>query len=120
MIIKFELVDGILLGPYPENFLIDLPLAKKIVEERLIFVNGKSYPALIDSTEVSGITKDARDYFSSDEASKGISSAAIVSKSLFTVFLANFLVGVNLRKTPVPMKVFRNREDAINWLKTQR
>src|SRR5688572_27454377 len=107
MIIKFELVDGILFGPYPENFLIDLPIAEQIVRERLEFVGEKSYPALIDTTEVAGITKEARDYFSSDDAVKGISIAAIVSKSLFTVFLANFLVGVNLRKTPIPMKVFR-------------
>ena len=77
MIIKFELVDGILLGPYPENSLIDLPLAKQIVKERLDFVGGKSYPALIDTAEVAGITKDARDYFSSEEAVKGISIARI-------------------------------------------
>jgi hypothetical protein len=120
MIIKFEIVDGVLIGPYPENFLIDLPLAKQIVAERLAFVGDKSYPALIDTTEVAGITKEARDYFSSEEAVKGISIAAIVSKSLFTVFLANFLVGVNLKRTPIPMKVFRNREDAISWLKASR
>ena len=120
MIVQFQIIEGVLIGKYPENSQIDLTMAKQIVRERLEFIDGKSYPTLVDSTEVAGITKAARDYFSSEEAMKGISSAAIVSKSAFTVSLANFVLGVNLKKTPIPMKVFRTREEAIAWLKTHR
>lgn len=117
-LIKFEIKDGILLGPYPPDFRIDLEIAKRIVQERLDFVNGQSFPALIDTTEVKSITKEARDYFNSDIAAAGISSAAIIVGSVFMSYIANFMIKVNWRRNKMPMRVFTDKNEALNWLKS--
>lgn len=117
MNIKFEIKDGILLGPYPDGAEIELADIKKMISERIEFLNGNKVPALVDITGVKKVSKEARDYMATSQASEGIVAAAILSKSMFSTFLCNFFIKVSLIKAPIPIKQFTNESEALLWLK---
>lgn len=117
MIVKFEVIEGILHGPFPKDIEIDKEIARQIVLERLEFIGDKSYPSLIDTSGIKLMTPEAREYFSSAEASKGIAAAALVSNTRFNNFLMNFLIKVNIIKQHSDLRAFTDKEKAIIWLK---
>jgi hypothetical protein len=108
----FELKEGIVFGTYKGR--ITLESAKKVVKTRLEFTEGKSYPVCVKTIYVTAINKDARDYFSTEEANKGIKAGAIYVDSVFQSFMGNFFLKVS--KPKVPSKVFTDRKKAIKWL----
>ena len=110
--IYFELKDDILLGTYKGA--ITLEIAKKTVETRLKFTEGKSYPVFGQGINVSAIDRDAREYFASAEAVKGIKAGAFYVESVFQSFLINF--SFNIFTPIVPVKIFTDRQKAIKWL----
>ncbi len=112
--VYMELEDGIMVGYYKSNIRITLEKAKAIVAERNAFFSYRSYPALIYDNGVRSMDKDARDFFASVEGSVGISAAALVLKSSFSVFLGNFLLKIS--KPVIPAKIFTNKEKALIWL----
>ena len=115
MIVEFEIIEGVLHGPFPDNVDVDIDLAKQIVIE---FMDGKSYPSLIEASGIKTMTKEARDYFSSPEGSVGIVSAALLTNNSFSNFLMNFLIQVTFIRPHVTLKAFTDKEKAIEWLKT--
>lgn len=60
--VKIWIEDDILYSNYQKNIIIDLDIAKKIIEDRVKFTKGKNYPILIDFTNLHSVTKEARDY----------------------------------------------------------
>lgn len=60
------------------------------------------------------MNKEARDYFSTKEGSRGLSAAALVLKSPFSKMFGNFLLKIN---SPVmPVKIFNDDKKAKLWL----
>jgi hypothetical protein len=112
--IDLSTVDGFIHAVYQTNR-ITLPVAKEIVAERLLYTKGESMPYLIEGLKLSSIDKAARDYFSSDEGSQGVSAAAFVSHSAFQVNLLNFFLKVTTQKMPVMN--FVSKEEAKKWLR---
>lgn len=113
----FEMEDGILIATYKENLVIDKNAAIVSVKERLKYTEYKEVVALVDGTHVKEVTKDARDYFGSEEGSHLLKASAIYTNSVLATYLANFLIAVNLHKTIIPVKLFNDRQKAIEWLK---
>lgn len=109
--------DGIVIGEIKQNAYIDLAGAKKIVEERKKFTNYSNSLILLDATEVKGISKEARDFFGTNEGTELVIASAIYTNSKLSNFLANFLMKVNLINTYVPVRLFTNKDEAIRWLK---
>ena len=60
--ITIKLENSMMLISYHKGLSIDLEVAKKIVEERLAFFDGKSYPVLVDGRNVKLLTREAREY----------------------------------------------------------
>lgn len=118
--VKMVYEDGILRGKYNASLTIDIDVAKAAVEYRKKLTNYKQAPILVDSRGVIEITKEARNYFSSDEGYQLLSAAAILIESKFTSYLANFFLNVNLKKTPVPIKLFTSETEALKWLENYR
>ncbi|TNE54363.1 MAG: hypothetical protein EP338_07705 [Bacteroidetes bacterium] len=114
---EFEVIDNVILASYHSNLYISLEVARKSVVERLEFTGDQVVPLLVDGTEVKGISKEARDYFGSEEGSQGLSASAIYTTSKLSAFLANFLIKVNLSKTLIPVRLFTDKSKAIEWLK---
>lgn len=95
---------------------LDLEAAKQTVELRLKMVQGVKHLVLIDAQNVKTITKDARDYFASDEGSKFIIASALVLDSTVGKILGNFFLQIS--KPKVPLRLFTNKADALDWLNT--
>lgn len=110
---NFSFEKGVLVGQYTKGTEIDLEYAKKAVKMRKKFSNFHEFPVPADARSVKSVTKEARDYFSSEEGQELIVAAAIMSDSVFPMYLANFLIKVNLVKSSIPIKLFTNKSDAF-------
>ena len=112
--VYLELNEGIISGYYKSELIIDLETAKDIVKLRNEFQDQKIYPAMIFDNGVRSMNKEARDYFSTKEGSRGLSAAALVLKSPFSKMFGNFLLKIN---SPVmPVKIFNDQVKAKLWL----
>lgn len=112
-----KLEDGIIYGEY-KDIVLDLKGAKQVVNDRKEITLCKTYPLIIDVRNVREVTKEARDYFASKEGEEFLSAAAIVSGSMLTTFLANFVIQVSFVKTNIPTRLFKDKEKALDWIKS--
>jgi hypothetical protein len=112
--VHLELKDDILIGTYKKGIKMNMEMARSIVNARLEFTGGKDVLALIASEGIVSMDKRTREFMASKEGSKGIKAAAIILKSSFGSFVANFYLSVN--KPPMPVRIFTNTRAAINWL----
>ena len=71
---------------------------------------------LLNCIHVKGVDKESRDFFGQPQGSEGLTATAIIIESKLQVFMANFLLKVNFKRTPLPIKLFTNESDAIIWL----
>ena len=109
----FQIENGVLITTFKSKR-ITLEIAKEIVRDRKKFTAGRAYPGLGWFTQLKVADKQARDYFSTDEANEGVTAGALIADSLFISLLVNFFLKVSGPK--VPARVFRNTEDAMMWL----
>ena len=112
--IIYEIKDGILHSTYQPG-IITLEIAKEVVRYRKEFCNGKPHKGLVKSYQTSKVTKEARDFFSSEEATHDLKAVAIVQDSGFGAALANFFMIVT--KPKMPVKLFTSEEKALEWLR---
>ncbi|MDF2448662.1 MAG: hypothetical protein K0R26_1166 [Bacteroidota bacterium] len=111
--VSLELVNGILIASYLCET-IDLEAAKSIVQYRLQQFGDKDYPAIIKSSNVKQVTKEARNYFATAESCQKINICAILAKSVLTNVIVNFILHIN--KPPIPVKLFSDEKIAMKWL----
>ena len=108
---KVYIENGIIFGEYKKNLDIDIEAAKKIVAIRLLISEGKSYPLFIDARNAHSLTKEARDYLASPDATHDIKAGAFYIDSALTKIMGNFFL--RLSKPHVPAKLFNNKEEAV-------
>ena len=112
--VTLQLIDGILNATYKPS-VIDIEVAKEAVRVRKKYCNDQTFPHLIMDSSVAKLTKDARDYLSSEEATEGIAAAAIITNSIFKQTMINFWITVTRPK--IPVRLFIKKSDAAEWLK---
>ncbi len=61
------------------------------------------------------MTNEARAYYASEEAARGLTALAMVTTSVLGRIVANLLMG--LSSTPIPMRLFSNEHAALLWLR---
>jgi hypothetical protein len=93
---------------------IDLAIARDGVHKRLSIVGDKSYPTFIDISKVKSITKEARDYLGTPEASKNIKAAGVLAGSYLSKIVGTFFL--NFSRPAVPIKLFTSKAEAMRWL----
>jgi hypothetical protein len=109
--------EGVLFSDYKKKLIIDLDTAKKIVQDRLDFTEGKSYPIVIDFSNLKSADKAARDYMNDPQGGlKGILAGAFLSNNAVATLFINLYLRIN--KPSVPAKFFTDRREALEWLKT--
>lgn len=113
-VILFQFKEGILYGKYKVPK-VDLATAQFATTLRFQITQGKKVPALADISCVKNIDKDARGYFSSNEAGDDLAALGIVVSNPVTQTLGNFFLRFNL--PDYPCRLFTNVEDAITWIK---
>jgi hypothetical protein len=114
--IVFSVENEILYATFLNNVAIDLAAAKKILQDRIGFIQGMSFPILVDSTRVKSVNKEARDFLSSEEARTGVKATAILVSGYLSSAIANFFLKVTVKKPIVPTRIFSDKQKAITWL----
>lgn len=115
--VLFKIDNDTLYCYYKPNIVMDLDMAKRIVKDRIGFTQGKSYPILIDFTNLKSATKEARDYMNQPEGGlNGLIRGAFLSNSVVTTVFINLYLKIN--KPSIPTRFFTNKEEALSWLKT--
>lgn len=93
---------------------VDLTIARDGVQKRLSIVGDKSFPTFIDISKVKSITKEARDYLGTPEASKNIKAAGVLAGSYLSKIVGTFFL--NFSRPAVPIKLFTSKAEATRWL----
>lgn len=111
------LENGITVQKYNHGLKVDLEVAKTLVHERIRAAGGVSRPGLAD---ISGLysTKDseAMKYLSSsNEALHLVNAGGFYVKSFYQRLAMKFFLSF-MKKPPFPVKIFSDREEAMNWL----
>ncbi len=75
-------------------------------------LGGRPLPLLVDMTGMAGIAREAREHFAT--SASGVSAIALLTGSAVSRMIANFFIG--LRKSQVPMRMFRTEAEAVEWL----
>jgi hypothetical protein len=115
----FAIEDDILFCSYKQHLEIDITTAKRIINDRVAFMNGNLYPILIDFSNMKSVTKEARDYMNSAEGGlSGLLCGAFLSKSIVASLFINLYLKVN--NPAIPARFFTDKGDAIAWLKKQK
>jgi len=112
----WKLEDNIIYFKYAPLIVIDIMMARELVNKRLEYTGGQSVYTLIDFTNVKSVNKEARDYMNSPEGGlKGILGGAFLSNSVVATLFVNLYLKVS--NPSIPARFFTNREDALNWLR---
>lgn len=73
------------------------------------------YPLLVNLKEINSISKEARDHFSMQNRTPGVSAIAMLIRSPVSRVIGNFFLGMN--RSTVPTKLFTIESEAVLWLK---
>ncbi|MGB3850321.1 MAG: hypothetical protein WA958_10165 [Tunicatimonas sp.] len=112
--VYMELKDGILYVKFKKKE-IDATLAKEMIDQRLSFVDGQTFPIIVDGSEVKELTKSAREALSSEKANQHTVALAVIVRNPVTRTIANFFL--KFQQPRYPFRLFTELEDAREWLK---
>ena len=101
---------------WKKGVIIELEDAKDTMKYALENYNlGKPMPTYVDMTEISGMSRESRDYF--QNTNTGTSNAlALVVASMLSRLIGNIFISMN--QSGIPLKLFNEGEQAIEWLNT--
>jgi len=77
-------------------------------------LDDERFSIIIDLHNMKSIERDARNFYSQSSSKNAVGVALITSTPLSNV-IANFFIGLN--NPAKPIKLFSNKNDAIQWLK---
>jgi hypothetical protein len=109
--------DGILYGESLKDAEETLTDAKEqLMHQREMLIDGKAMPFVMDIRLARSLSRDARNYFASDEAREIFSATALIIGSPLSRTMGNFFLGLN--RTRMPTRLFTSTTDAVAWLRT--
>ena len=107
--------NGIIYNLYDTELkIIDIHIAKRLVEDRLKTIDGIKRPIFIDTSNIKAITREAEKYMATENATRCLSAAAILVHSRVTKLL--YGIYISLSRPKIPTKVFADKQKAIEWL----
>lgn len=112
--VSLQLVDGICIGIYKAGYKLTLDIAKQVVEDRIRFFDGKSFPSYADARHLVEVDADARKYLAGPRASFLVTAGAVHVTSPFSCWLGNVFLLLDAPK--IPVKLFTSKELAVEWL----
>lgn len=110
-----EMVDGLIFIKFKRSIRIDYDLAYQLIETRKQLSSSSQCLMLFDGNGVNNVTKEARDFLASKEATDGLIAGAFVINSPLATVLCNFFLKIS--KPQRPSKLFTSHTDAIKWLR---
>jgi hypothetical protein len=79
------------------------------------FYVDRKFPLLIDARGIKSISRDARNFFTTNGRATNTLAFAIIIDSSVSKVVGNFFLGIN--KPAVPTKLFSDDKSAVKWLK---
>ena len=111
--IVYWIEGGILFSEFKKPTEMNLEVCKKLIELRHSISNGEKQYWCSDFKMLKSYTKEGRDY-ADVHGQDFLHAAAAIVNSHVTMFLYNIFV--RIKKTKIPFKAFKNKEDAVVWL----
>jgi hypothetical protein len=111
--IDFWIENNVLYCRYAKDLHLSLDVAKFCVESRIFFTKGKNYAILVDMRGIKSTTREARHYLATIGATC-VKAAALITGSPWNRTLGNIFLTID--KPPVPLKLFTEKEKALEWL----
>lgn len=99
-----------------EQSVIDLNDVKEIQNIKRELVGEEEHTVLFITPKMGTMTREARDYSSSQEVTKNALGKAIVLNGLAIRIITNFFI--NFNKPAVEHRAFENEKDATEWLRS--
>jgi hypothetical protein len=106
--------EGFLCGRYADDLHLSYDAAVSVVESRIFFAKGLSYPLLVDMRGIKSTTKEARQYLATVGATL-VKAGALITGSAINRTLGNIFLTID--KPAVPVKLFTKEASAREWLK---
>jgi len=106
--------DGILHVRYPQDFNLTLDVMERVHERRLE-VTSEPCPVLVYADTVASAEYEAQQFASREDVAELVIGMAIIVKSVFTRAMAELFM--RFHKPPYPVRLFRNEESAMLWLR---
>jgi hypothetical protein len=106
--------NGILICRFKKGLNLNLEAARKCVEMRKDFSEGRSYPLLVDMRELESVSREAREYMA-DEGASLVTAGALLISSPVTRTIGNIFLMLN--RPRVPGRLFNSKAAALAWLK---
>ena len=106
--------EGFLCCQYCKDLHLSLEAAISVVESRIFFAKGASYPLLIDMRGIKSTTKKARQYMATIGATL-VTAGALITGSSLNRMLGNVFLSID--KPQVPTRLFTNETSARQWLR---
>lgn len=113
---NMSIEDDIFIVRFKEDLVLDIDVAKAMLEIREEMSCGRKYPIFFDCRTVRYWTKQARDLHASERNNRYlIAAGCLYTESVFATILINFY----LKFSPpnVPLRFFTTEADALEWLK---
>ena len=107
--------DGICRMEYLPKLDVSLEDAKEVIDAFRQVCDGKRLPAFIDSKHLKSISREARQYYASDEVAAFVSAIAIIVGTPVSKVFGNCFLAIRNRK--VPTRLFTSDDAALAWLK---
>lgn len=107
--------DGIFYTVVKPNAFVNLQDAQENSRSVKEISGDNIYPLLVNLMEIKSISKEARDHFSMQNRTPGVSAIAMLIRSPVSRVIGNFFLGIN--RSAVPTKLFTIESEAILWLK---
>ena len=114
--VRFEKEGRLLIATLLKGSRVNLSSAKEIAKTRLEISEGQQMLVLVEAQENLKFDKEARDYLSSEDGTRGVLATALHIKSPVQYAIAQFFLLAN--KSKIPVKICYSREQGMDWLKT--
>lgn len=111
--VEYMLVDQMVHITYKKGGSIDLKASVQIVQDRLKFQEGLSFPILCDIRNIREVSKPARDYLAL-EGSVLIKAVALIVEPPISEMLSIFYHKTS--RPPIPSKSFEHVSEALFFL----
>jgi type III secretory pathway component EscU len=108
-----KIVNGIVQIEWLVSF-IDYDFINDIINKRLEITKDKTYPMFTDMRKVKSGTRQARERLASSDSAFGVAAGAILVSTKVHVIMYRFFN--TIYKSPVPAKLFTDKDKALQWL----
>lgn len=111
---KMYFQDGVFICDITKGAHIDVAEMDIWADTAAEFSAGQPFTFLVNLSDMKSVSKEARRLKIYEDERLHIIAGAIQIKSVLSKMLANFFLQMN--KIPSPVKIFNEREKALNWL----